>query len=625
MSDGEDELDFHINEEFAKKYDVQKEAEELSRLKEKYGDVDTVDEDRLKKVAERKRKWGIKDDEIPGMFSQRSLMDQQLLEDEEESSTDEEEDEDAQMLTREVDVQIMKTIAAIKSKDPDVYDSSRKFFSEEEIAKAREELKRRKEQKPVRIKDYQRQVLLENGGYVDEDNETSNSMKGKTHVEEQQEVKNAFKKAALEDGEDENDHDADDFLVKREKTAQELEEEEEDYKKFLLESIAQDKAGAEAFKDWQDYKDNPNVSSEDAFLMEYILNRGWIEKSNDRVPTYGEIVDDEDEEALEANDRFESKYNFRFEEENASNLMTHARDVIGSVRRKDDTRKRQREARAQRKKEEKEQKAQELKRLKNLKKKEIYERLKQLQEITGNTDVGMDDIDLEGDFDPNKYDREMSTVFNDTYYDVADKKKPEWADDIDIGDIESDKENGGEAEQASGGEEYEAEEDYGNYGGGDDDDLMMDADYLPGGEKYENTFKNSKKFKQGNQEPIQESKKSRKRDFEKYLEEYYQMDYEDMIGDLPTRFKYRMVEKADFGLDPVEILLADDKDLNEVVGLKALAPYRPPEKREKDMLKFRKSKKKRLRDFRKKLKLRLDQIEQEAPEAKRRKKKNKSE
>ena len=43
---------------------------------------------------------------------------------------------------------------------------------------------------------------------------------------------------------------------------------------------------------------------------------------------------------------------------------------------------------------------------------------------------------------------------------------------------------------------------------------------------------------------------------------------------MPTRFRYNTTAKSSFGLTPTEILLADDKDLNEYVGLKKLAPYR---------------------------------------------------
>jgi protein KRI1 len=43
---------------------------------------------------------------------------------------------------------------------------------------------------------------------------------------------------------------------------------------------------------------------------------------------------------------------------------------------------------------------------------------------------------------------------------------------------------------------------------------------------------------------------------------------------MPTHFRYAPVANTTFGLTPAEILLADDKDLNEYVGLKKLAPYR---------------------------------------------------
>ena len=60
----------------------------------------------------------------------------------------------------------------------------------------------------------------------------------------------------------------------------------------------------------------------------------------------------------------------------------------------------------------------------------------------------------------------------------------------------------------------------------------------------------------------------------KLLAEYDKLDYEDNIGGLKTRFRYRSVPKEDYGLSTDEILKLKDKELNQLVGLKRIAPYR---------------------------------------------------
>jgi len=60
------------------------------------------------------------------------------------------------------------------------------------------------------------------------------------------------------------------------------------------------------------------------------------------------------------------------------------------------------------------------------------------------------------------------------------------------------------------------------------------------------------------------------------LDSLYEMDHEDIIDDLPTRFKYGKSDCVDFGLTDAEILLADEGDLNDYAPMKKYAPFRDP-------------------------------------------------
>ncbi|KAG0172314.1 KRRI-Interacting protein 1 [Apophysomyces sp. BC1034] len=482
-------------------------------------------------------------------------------EEENSSSEEEEEDDDASWLTPELDLQILQTIAAIKTKDPKVYDPSAKFYTDDVIDKT--EKSDQKKGKKITLKDYEREMLLKHGGRIEEEERVDDDNEDEpvvmTYNEEQVAIKDAFKQAAFGDNEETEDHGEEDgFLTKRSKTAAEEEDEGEEYREFILKNLANDKASAIAFKDWNNYKENPNVTSDDAFLINYVLNRGWIGKK-DETPTYEQIVNvDEEEEHLDQVDRFESKYNFRFEEEGGAQIVSHERNPEGSVRRKESKRKRERERKKLKKQLEKQAKQEEMEKMKTEKKKEIHERLIKIKQASGEVS-GLENIDFDADFDSKAWDEQMAKVFDDKYYEGGEMEKPVWDDDL--------------------GEELPWEDEEENWSG----------------------TKRERDDKDGDDDADENTKKARK-EYKKLKEEYDSLGYEDIIGgDTPTRYKYSQTTPENFGLTCEEILMADDKELNKYVSLRTLAPYRKQELAEREFKMFSKQKNSKYRDLRKHL------------------------
>ena len=61
------------------------------------------------------------------------------------------------------------------------------------------------------------------------------------------------------------------------------------------------------------------------------------------------------------------------------------------------------------------------------------------------------------------------------------------------------------------------------------------------------------------------------------MDELFGLNFEDIVGGIPTRFKYRKVTPNDYGLTAAEILEADEAQLRQLVPLKKLATYREDE------------------------------------------------
>eukprot|EP00118_Oscarella_pearsei_P003520 m.14620 g.14620 ORF g.14620 m.14620 type:complete len:627 (+) comp25852_c0_seq1:22-1902(+) len=542
-----EDLGFRINATFAKQYEEKKKKEELSRLKEKYGDDFELEDD--------------------------------------ESSSSELEDDDARGITKRNERDFLKTLSLLKSKDPRLQDKNFKLYeSEEEESDGGDDLKEHMS-RPVRLRDFEREQLLKKGSLAgvedgsDAASEDAEDFRDLTYNEEQRQLKENLKKVLA--GEEDEQDEKEPLLKLRRKSEKEKRKEEENYLEWLKgnQKAQVDKKVATDLSALQQFWTNPLIEQDEKFLRDYILNRGYVEEGDvDAIPTYEEVTatqhDSEDEEAVEEQEEFERKYNFRFEEPGGTALVSYPRTIPGSVRQDDDSRKKKRKERDERKVRQKEEKKEELKRLKNLKKKDIMEKLEKIKEITGNETVGFDEDALDREFSPEEYDKMMQDNFDEEYYGLGeeDAEKPVF-------------------------EINEGIDDYGNWddwGGGDDDDgyhvddseFNMDAEYEPTEEGC-TLQKNANKFAKAlwKKKPTFDPKEQK---FEDYFDEYYQLDYEDMVGGVPCRFKYRNVLPNDFGLSVDEILKCDPKELNKWASLKKAVQYRSKDEELRDIKKYRK-------------------------------------
>jgi protein KRI1 len=306
---------------------------------------------------------------------------------------------------------------------------------------------------------------------------------------------------------------------------------------------------------------------------------------------------------------------------NAAEIARHPRNLTSTVRRQDTTRKEARERRNARKEEELLQKREEVKRLKALKMKELRRKFERIGKEGGLQDIdkhqgtiesqamlstellrvfiiALQDLDLEGDWDPDAHDRQMAGIYGqDDDGEFYDEEKPTWDDDINIDDIvppvasSSRKEKKSNKDRKKGKKANNGDEDY-EIGGGDEAD-GEDAEWDD--EEWDGT------------------EEMRKKKLQEYMDSLLELEFNDVVSatrfqrdnhvshpalvkvaGIPTRFKYIASAPQTFGLTAAEILMADDRDLNQYMGVKKYAPYRKGAN-------WDKQRPERLKDFRDKL------------------------
>ena len=550
-----DEQQLSINQSYAERYQHNKRRVHLEQLQQKYGEEEDNSD--------------------------------------ESDSEDVTEDEDGEQLTPQVDAAILRTLQRIREKGSDLYDADNRVFDTEQ-AQLRKGAPsaRSSSSKKMTLQDYQRSRVLDamkNSSDPAKDiadatmRQPEPAMDTKmpaTHDAEQEAIRAEFLDAAREDGED------DDLFHVRKADG------EDTYRSALMNALGDEGNEDQIRSLLRDHTDDASRSKEsEDFLMNYIMNRGWVDTD---LPTTAPNARDWEAEAAEleseasfdsAADAFEHAYNFRFEDpslaQKAFAIDSFPRHTEDSIRRPDDRRKKARHERTERKKSEKKTKMRELEQLKALKRQEIAEKLKKLRQVSGSDNRmdghAFDGIDFDKDFDPVEHDRLMQAQFDDAYYAQADNDKPQWDQDIDeIIAAESKPEKKSKKNKSS------AED-------------VMDADFVDGQDTklskkerkaLKKKEKKAAKKQQDADDVVDENdmdaekienrvpEADRQKEARELMDEYYNLGYEDMIGDTPTRFKYASVPKDTYGLSAVDILMADDADLNNVVGLKHMQPYR---------------------------------------------------
>lgn len=136
-----------------------------------------------------------------------------------------------------------------------------------------------------------------------------------------------------------------------------------------------------------------------------------------------------------------------------------------------------------------------------------------------NLRLALEKLDVDGDWDPDAYDKQMADIYGMDDDGIVDEEKPQWDDDIDITDIVPD--GAGELDKKKKNKKRKKakEVDEGD-DGVDVDEMDADVERVEDDEEWDGT------------------EEMRKRKLDEYMDEVYGLEFNDMVSfsrRLPTR------------------------------------------------------------------------------------------
>jgi protein KRI1 len=461
--DAGDDKALHVNQQFAARYEHSKKAQELNRLRAKYGG-DAADADA-------------------------------------DGTSESSEDSDAALDTAAKDAAFLRFLPMLVSKDPaapppqfpeidDAADADADADADAGRAAAAS--------KPLFIREATRQRLLAEGPerVLDDadDGPQQQPDDDVPYVREQELLKREFAAAA---GADDDEDSGGGLLVAR-AALPAAKKAKPDVEERLVGAVA----GVADVRKVKEFWLSSAVDEGEKFLRDYIVHQRWKGASgagheldepdalndaddDDGSDVVGENqvdiakhfadVDSEDESEVQRQEEFEHRFNFRFEEPGGTQLITHPRSSnVESARRKDSRRAARRKAREERQAAIKAEHAAETKRLKALARAQLADKVDKLRKIAAlekklvksaeldPSKATFHEDDLADDFDPDAHDRRMRELFGEEFYTkLQDNKKPVFDDDLDDAELAELMKEGADFERKLRGDDDDVPDDLG--------------------------------------------------------------------------------------------------------------------------------------------------------------------